>query len=289
MVVGNEVGDEGTPHLQGFVVFQKRTQFSTVKNRLPKAHIEVMHVQSCPAKAIAYCKKDGDFLEFGDPTLYDQWGPSAFGKKGGQAASAMFAEVIKLAKQGNFTEIEEKFPSIYISHYNTIKRIAMDNPRKYDPIPTLNNEWIYGSTGLGKSSIARLENPGAYIHLKNKWWLGYQGEDCVIFDDIGRSEAKWIGDKLKNWADHYPFPVETKGDGMMVRPKRLIVTSNYSIRDLFGEDNDMCEALERRFKQRHIINPFPHLMEYRPAAAAPPPPPAQSVEQNYDEITISSD
>jgi len=135
--------------------------------------------------------------------------------------------------------------------------MAMDNPKIPDSIPVLKNEWIWGKTGLGKSSTARKENPGFYIKSHNKWWLGYKGEDCVILDDISRSEANWLGEHLKQWADHYPFPSETKGDGMVIRPKKIVVTSNYSIDDLWGHDEDLCDALKRRFKVRHIVQPFP--------------------------------
>ena len=53
---------------------------------------------------------------------------------------------------------------------------------------------------------------------------------------------------MKIWADCYAFQYESKGGGGMGRPKRLIVTSNYTIRDIFGEDEAMCEAITRRFE-----------------------------------------
>lgn len=251
MIIGNEVGDEGTPHLQGFVAYNTRVRFSTVKKQLPRAHIEEM--MGTTHEAIEYCKKEGNWEEYGEV-------PPNTGRKGGSAGGKKkmerYKEAIKLARAGDFDKMEEDHPDMYWNNYHTMKRIRMDNPKLPEALQRLDNEWIWGEPGIGKSRAAREENPGCYIKLHNKWWLGYQGEEVVLYDDLDRSEAQWIGAFLKTWADHYPFPAETKGDGMVIRPRRIIVTSNYSIEDLFGHDEDLCAALRRRFKVRNMIQPF---------------------------------
>lgn len=63
LVVGREIGQSGTPHLQGFVIFVTKTTFARVKDHLPRAHIQ--HAVATSAQASAYCKKDGDFDEYG--------------------------------------------------------------------------------------------------------------------------------------------------------------------------------------------------------------------------------
>lgn len=64
LVFGREVGESGTPHLQGFVIFSGPVRFTAAKQRLGNnAHLEVARATS---EAVAtYCKKDGDFEEFG--------------------------------------------------------------------------------------------------------------------------------------------------------------------------------------------------------------------------------
>lgn len=66
LLYGNEIGESGTPHLQGFIAFSKRRRFGELKNKkmkpLDRAHLEVAHH---PKEAAAYCKKDGDFIENG--------------------------------------------------------------------------------------------------------------------------------------------------------------------------------------------------------------------------------
>lgn len=256
LVAGKEVSDSGTKHLQCFVIYKTRTKFSTVKIQLPRAHIERMMGTS--KQAADYCKKDGEFEEYG--VFEDLVGGQA-GASGGKAKAVNYSKIIASAETHNFAEIKESNPGVYFRHYHTIKRIAMDNPKPVEALDELKHEWIWGKTGLGKSYNARLENPGLYIKSHNKWWLGYKDEKVVLIDDLSKTESVWFGEHLKQWCDHYPFPAETKGDGMVIRPEKIIVTSNYSIEDLWGHDENLCEAISRRFKIRHIVEPFPKVIK----------------------------
>lgn len=66
---GFEVGKQGTPHLQGYIVFYKRktigaarTVFSEILGH-KRVHLE--YSKGTPQQAIAYCEKEGDFVEWG--------------------------------------------------------------------------------------------------------------------------------------------------------------------------------------------------------------------------------
>lgn len=63
LIYGKEVGETGTPHLQGFFILKAPQRFSWVKQRLPRAHIEAARGSS--EAAADYCKKEGDFKEIG--------------------------------------------------------------------------------------------------------------------------------------------------------------------------------------------------------------------------------
>lgn len=65
LVVGKEVGDNGTPHLQGYVVFNAAVRFTTVKNRLGSARLHLEVARGSPQTNKEYCTKDHDFEEFG--------------------------------------------------------------------------------------------------------------------------------------------------------------------------------------------------------------------------------
>lgn len=64
LVVGRERGASGTPHLQGFVIFKRTARFGRVGRLLPRSHIEPARGTS--DQAAEYCKKDGDFDEYGE-------------------------------------------------------------------------------------------------------------------------------------------------------------------------------------------------------------------------------
>lgn len=67
LIFGDEVGDNGTPHLQGYLSLRTKKRLSYLKS-LPgfeRAHFEV--ARGTHKQASAYCKKDGSFHEWGSP------------------------------------------------------------------------------------------------------------------------------------------------------------------------------------------------------------------------------
>lgn len=248
MVAGREVGENGTPHLQCYVSYKSRVRFSTVKNQIPRAHIELM--RGTPQEASLYCKKDGDYMEFG--TLPDNIG----GASGGKRKAENFKAMIDLAKTDKMDDIADIDPVAYVQHYHAFKRIKQDHPTKLPDLANVCGEWIYGAPGVGKSYTARQENPDIYDKPANKWWDGYQGESVILIDDFDKVHHI-LGHHLKRWADRYSFPAEMKGTTVQIRPKKIVVTSNYSIEDIFSNDGDeLVAALKRRFKVRHMLPPL---------------------------------
>lgn len=235
MVVGNEVGNKGTKHWQGYVCFKNRKLLTAVKKLLPRAHLEMM--RGTPQEAADYCKKDGDWTEEGKL-------PAPQCAAGGQAVREKWDTAKRLAIAGDIESIDS---SIYIHHYNTLKRIKADHAPKIASIPTLDNEWHYGPTGTGKSRKVRELYPNAFIKDANRWWDGYSGEEVVIIEDIDKYDLK-LGRYIKLWGDHYAFPADFKHQGKLdIRPKKIILTSNYEPSEIWCDDKTY-HPIERRYK-----------------------------------------
>lgn len=62
LIYGREVAESGTPHLQGFVSFPSRKTLNQVRVYLEGGHCTIARFVTA---SITYCKKDGDFTEFG--------------------------------------------------------------------------------------------------------------------------------------------------------------------------------------------------------------------------------
>lgn len=109
--------------------------------------------------------------------------------------------------------------------------------------------WYWGPPGTGKSHTARTNWPEAYIKTQNKWFDGYDGNESFILEDMDDACLKHY---LKIWADKRSCSGKTKGGHVHLQHKVFVVTSNYSIDNLFGENEQMCEAIKRRFVVTHF-------------------------------------
>lgn len=74
-------------------------------------------------------------------------------------------------------------------------------------------------------------------------------------DDIGK-EHHVLGQQLKIWADRYGCILETKGGAVASSYDWFVVTSQYSIEEIW-EDEATREALNRRFQVTHMSEELP--------------------------------
>jgi hypothetical protein len=229
-----ERGENGTLHFQFYQNFKSKCRLSHYKNTLPAAHCE----PAIGDKAREYCQKTESRVE----------GPWEYGTKPLQRNSkADWEEVYTNAKRGRLEDIPA---DIRVRCYSQLKKIEKDHLVVKDS-DHLRGVWIYGPSGVGKSRSARRDYPDAYPKLCNKWWDGYQGQKNVIMDDIGL-DHKVLGQQLKIWSDRYGCILETKGGALTSTYENFVVTSQYSIEQIFAGDQPTIDALKRRFKVIHI-------------------------------------
>lgn len=230
VILGKEVGESGTPHLQGYIHFKQPKTLRQVR-QLIQGHIEVR--RGSVDQAIEYCKKDGSFDEVGTRPV-----------SAGDSSKALWKEVLQKSKEGNFQWIEENYPKIWIQLSSNLQSLRT---REIKILPTIEHEWWVGDTGTGKSRLAWELYPNHYQKELNKWWCGYEDQDVVIIEEWS-PKNECTGSQLKIWADRYPFTGQIKGGSLKsIRPRKIIVLSNYYIDRCFLDERD-SDPLNRRFK-----------------------------------------
>lgn len=103
VIFGREIGDSGTPHLQGFVSFPSRVRRTVCIEKIGQAHFTVARNID---NSIQYCKKDGDFVEIGTrPT-----GPGSRSDLDGFKLAVAAGNLDMKKLRSEFSEIVAKYP-----------------------------------------------------------------------------------------------------------------------------------------------------------------------------------
>lgn len=109
--------------------------------------------------------------------------------------------------------------------------------------------WLSGPTCTGKSTTAHSLFPNAYVKDPSTIFLYLQQTD-VIFEDFGFNFPPITN--LLWWFSHFKCIVQIKGGHTALHVRRFIVTSNYTIDQIFGEEpltrTSHVTALKRRLK-----------------------------------------
>lgn len=265
MIVGNEKGEAGTHHFQGFVMFKNAVRLSTCRGFSPRAHWEIARGSWEDNKV--YCSKEGDFITYGtEPATQKRKG-----EEGGSAAKERWKRIRQLAKEGKEDELEEEFPRELTLFEGHLNKLAMRYGAKKDlPSGTVCGVWIYGPSGTGKTYTANnlIVNPDNVFrnNCKDQYWDGFDVKRhvAVVVDDVDPYMKSWARD-FKIWVQEYEFRAPIKNDYRNIRPLIFIFTSNYRIDEVW-EDRVTRETMHRRFEKL-----------YKPTFEAPPiPDPAYS-------------
>lgn len=240
LIFGKEKGEAGTPHLQGYVSFANGKTLSALKKFSARAHWEI--ARGTPKQASEYCEKEGDVFEKGTRPL------SQIEK--GQVEKDRWSDAFLAVKEGRIEDVDAELKCRSLKSIEYAVHRERVSKRKLETMDgDMEHEWFVGETGCGKSRTARLENPGAYVKdPTTKWWDGYVDEDVVIIDDFDRFQVKQGGD-MKRWLDRYPYQAEFKGGQQIIRPRKIVVTSQYYPREIW-DDLKTVEAIMRRVRVR---------------------------------------
>lgn len=224
MAVAKEVGEEGTPHLQGLVTFTRTFRLAALKKLLSRAHWEPALVHDWN-----YEHKDGTEVFHVD------------NRRQGKRRDLDSTHEAAAAKKTVRAFVVEQKPSYQSLRLFERLTDVLSDPRPIQPIDV---RWYYGPTGSGKTRGVYDEFPTCYSVLSYKWWDGYVGQETVLVDDI-RPDWCTFGQLLR-LTDRYPFRVEYKGGSREALFTRIIFTAPLHPADLFAACGEDIQQLLRR-------------------------------------------
>jgi len=258
-----EVGESGTPHFQGYVMFTKKFSIKQLVESLPHG-IHWAPRRGSHAQARDYASK-------ADTRVHGPWTCGEEPKQGERTDLAAVAEYVK---DHTMAEVAEEFPVSFMRYSRGIQEYKNITTPDRSTHTQLIIYW--GPPLTGKSTRVRELWPDAYWLKRARsgepWWDGYDGQATVIIDEF----YGWIGvDTMSRLIDFTPMQVEHKGKSVKFTSERIVILSNKS-----PEEWWQCElyGMRRRLDQASIMHVRRPIWEDQPSV---PPRPEYPTNQLY--------
>jgi len=224
---GEEVGDQGTKHLQGYVEFETVKSLNTMRKLFQNRHVEIR--KGNQEQAIEYCHKDGtNIVEVG--TRAKQGCRTDLDIVRQMAADEGMSSVARVCNLQQI-RVAEKFLT-YCEPGRTCE------PEVY---------WICGGSGLGKSTLALQYCEGQRTYTKSnscKYWDGYDGHENVILDDF--RDSWWPMTDTLRIMNGKNCQIECKGSSRQLLAKRIFFTTIKSPYEYYkGTGEDQFQLIRR--------------------------------------------
>lgn len=219
----------GRDHLQAFAYSENTMRITQWKKIFPTAHIEKM--KGTFMDNVDYCSKQGQLVEFGVK-------PMANGHRRDLETACNMVMTGK-----SMYEVSKVLPVTFVQYHNGLTKLEVMHTQPYQH-DTVRGVWYYGVPGAGKTHAVEYKFDDVYKKSQNKWFDGYHGQKTIFLDDF---DCKHLGHYLKIWADKWSCTGEIKGGTVQLRHHYFVVTSNYSIEEMFPDDLQLQAAIKRRF------------------------------------------
>jgi len=235
-----EVGEEGTPHLQGYINFKNPVEFDAFRHYFPGTRARIVIAKGTAKQNRTYCTKEEGRLD----------GPWEFGRLPEQGKrSDLLAMKEDLDDGASLREISENYFGNFLRYRSSIQAYKVLRVQNTSEAKTIKCLW--GPTGVGKTRTCFEEHPDAYWKTRDpgtaQYWDGYDGEECIIVDEF----YGWLPwDFILRLTDRYPLKLAVKGSTVPCTAKTIVFTSNkhpskwYPNSRYFWDDTN---PLKRRF------------------------------------------
>lgn len=239
LIIGKEVGQQGTPHLQGYIEFNSGKQLKVLKKHLcERIHWEPR--KGTKVQALEYCKKDKNFTEFGTP--------SSQGKR-----TDLLALRDEINNGRTVQDIRWNDPLTYHQYGRTLEALENDVNKKKWRKKMTKGIWYWGPTGSGKSYRAfQNYTPETHYNVPNDhgWWDNYCGQETVILNDF-RGEIPY--NKLLDLCDEWPCEINRRNRPPLPFTSSIIIVTSSLHPSMVYNRRAAEDSLEQLFRRFTII------------------------------------
>lgn len=247
LIFAKEVGELGTPHLQGYIEFENPRSpgkgFKNFKSLMGECHFE---------RRKGTAKQASDYCEFADYPVC-------------QVRNEWVHKYGELSRQGERIDWQQATTQI-IDEGRDIVDVVADQPHLLPAIRALERlkslaiqplerevhvTWLYGSPGSGKTRYIWDNYLNVYSKPSGNWWDGYNGEDVLLLDDF---DAEIPFQELLKVLDRYKYRVPIKGGYIGARWSKVFITTN-AHPDTFYRFAPNRAALVRRITEIKCMDP----------------------------------
>lgn len=228
LIYGKEIGENGTPHLQGYIEFDSNRRLKRIKKEVSdRAHWETR--KGTATEAAEYCTKDKDVFEKG------------IRSRTNQGRRKDLEEVAEMVREGKgMKDIIEECSSFQSMRFAENLLKYKETKRNWKPEVF----WYWGPTGVGKTKRAIEEASDPYISGKNlKWWEGYDAHSDVIIDDFRADFCTFH--ELLRILDRYEYRIEVKGGSRQLLAKKIWITSCHPPTQVYNTREDINQLIRR--------------------------------------------
>lgn len=238
IVVGREVGEAGTPHLQGYAELNGQKSLRQLQALNQRWHIE--RRRGTPQQASDYCKKDGDFFESGEM------------RQSGRR-NDLTAIRTMIANKEPYIEIINSCNNYQQTKMADLLLGLQPISHNFEPREV---HYFYGPTGTGKTRTAMEACPAEdtwHANITSSWFDGYWGQGHVIIDEF--RAKNWPYDLMLRILDGYDLRLPKKGGFVIWQPRIIYITAPLSPERIYAgqlEYHGSVEQLLRRIT--HLRN-----------------------------------
>lgn len=239
-----QCSDSARKHWQCYVEFKNAKTISAAQRALGLStgtHFEKR--KGSAFEASEYCKKEGNFQEFGSVPNKPQ--------PGKRSDLDVIRE--KLANETPMLDVANEHFGAFCRNYRAFDRymqLALADSA-YVRRPNMQVLVYWGSTGTGKTRAAFQEDEHAFkwspADEGRQWWDGYIGQKTLIIDEFyGQLKPAYLLCLL----DQYRLQLQVKGGFTHARWTKVIITSNTDPEDWYPTiPPKVREALDRRITE----------------------------------------